>query len=492
VKFPSDFFELRNRRFSHFSCELVENRMSEDTSYSTFPNYLSSLQPNTSLSPENVPNADDISGTSKGPFPPHQSLQSSEEGMEEAVLNWLSRISNMTDSNSNSSYPENANLNHSNEKDAEMKRNRKKRSFNEQVQPELEEIITIVSQGGDDRNNSICSVCSQPGLLVCCDGCVQAFHEMCLTPKERVMSKASGEWYCKTCLKPSKKKERESLESRFRPTEVNETRNRSYCAVCNDHGFLVCCDGCENSFHQECISSNPLKYSRSMQWLCQTCCASDPTTRFFKYMTSNKFYIYAPFTFSCSVCQHHLAVQVTKERSKVKKSEKFTQLNDAYYCANSTSIRCKGCPRLFHRKCLPPIKTGPNEAWFCDECSRIRRRLSHLVTPNNSSLLDVQRRADNGSAKLEVTSTENAFSNDFLTPNTTPDRTTLEEKNEVDCKENLDANAVENDSNASKMVEIRGSEFISWLKDQGKELSGVPSVDYELVVAYKQVLMNSN
>ena len=48
-------------------------------------------------------------------------------------------------------------------------------------------------------NSDICSACGASGRLLCCDGCIRAFHFMCLDPPMLENAPPEGLWFCFNC-----------------------------------------------------------------------------------------------------------------------------------------------------------------------------------------------------------------------------------------------------------------------------------------------------
>lgn len=64
---------------------------------------------------------------------------------------------------------------------------------------DADEVDVVV---GADGNLEVCSICSEGGELVCCDGCPQAFHAECLGPAAPDLDDDDGDgknWFCPTC-----------------------------------------------------------------------------------------------------------------------------------------------------------------------------------------------------------------------------------------------------------------------------------------------------
>ena len=56
------------------------------------------------------------------------------------------------------------------------------------------------------------------------------------------------------------------------------SENRDYCSACQGSGYLLCCDGCDRSFHFTCLDP-PLNENASEldePWYCYICVAKRP------------------------------------------------------------------------------------------------------------------------------------------------------------------------------------------------------------------------
>lgn len=49
-------------------------------------------------------------------------------------------------------------------------------------------------------NNDFCTACGGNGEILCCDGCVRAFHFSCLDPPMKPENRPRGEWFCHVCV----------------------------------------------------------------------------------------------------------------------------------------------------------------------------------------------------------------------------------------------------------------------------------------------------
>jgi hypothetical protein len=60
---------------------------------------------------------------------------------------------------------------------------------------------------------------------------------------------------------------------------VQLSENNDFCSSCAGGGYLLCCDGCEQSFHFTCLDP-PVKDEGELTepWFCFICVAKRPTT----------------------------------------------------------------------------------------------------------------------------------------------------------------------------------------------------------------------
>ncbi|KAI9894769.1 MAG: Curved DNA-binding protein (42 kDa protein) [Vezdaea aestivalis] len=55
------------------------------------------------------------------------------------------------------------------------------------------------------------------------------------------------------------------------PTEAEEDENNDYCSACSGTGQLLCCDGCDRSFHMTCIEPPLEAETLPDEWFCYAC-----------------------------------------------------------------------------------------------------------------------------------------------------------------------------------------------------------------------------
>ena len=56
------------------------------------------------------------------------------------------------------------------------------------------------------------------------------------------------------------------------------SENQDYCSACGGSGYLLCCDGCDRSFHFACVDPplNPDAEELDEPWYCNICVAKRP------------------------------------------------------------------------------------------------------------------------------------------------------------------------------------------------------------------------
>jgi PHD-finger len=107
-----------------------------------------------------------------------------------------------------------------------------------------------------EDDNDICMICGEGGDLVICDGCEKSCHLHCLKPP--MIKVPEGDFYCPEC---SKKTTKDDI-----PVNVDNDE----CMLCGDGGDLIICDGCEKSFHCQCLDP-PLQEIPEGEFFCPTC-----------------------------------------------------------------------------------------------------------------------------------------------------------------------------------------------------------------------------
>ena len=70
-----------------------------------------------------------------------------------------------------------------------------------------------------------------------------------------------------------------SLRTKYDLTDIDQlSENNDFCSACGGSGFLLCCDGCDRSFHFSCLDP-PLNEDASElnePWFCYICVAKRP------------------------------------------------------------------------------------------------------------------------------------------------------------------------------------------------------------------------
>lgn len=58
-------------------------------------------------------------------------------------------------------------------------------------------------------------------------------------------------------------------------TPSSQSDNNDFCSSCHGTGFLLCCDGCDRSFHFACVDPPLTQNAKELQepWFCYKCVA---------------------------------------------------------------------------------------------------------------------------------------------------------------------------------------------------------------------------
>lgn len=54
---------------------------------------------------------------------------------------------------------------------------------------------------------------------------------------------------------------------------VLQDGNQDFCAACSGNGELLCCDGCDRSFHMSCLDPPVELGTLDEEWFCYICAA---------------------------------------------------------------------------------------------------------------------------------------------------------------------------------------------------------------------------
>lgn len=63
-------------------------------------------------------------------------------------------------------------------------------------------VVEVFQEDSPEENDDYCAACGDPGELLCCDGCPNAFHGTCLEPPidtENLPDLPDDQWYCPQC-----------------------------------------------------------------------------------------------------------------------------------------------------------------------------------------------------------------------------------------------------------------------------------------------------
>nr|OQO11965.1 hypothetical protein B0A51_17942 [Rachicladosporium sp. CCFEE 5018] len=174
-----------------------------------------------------------------------------------------------------------------------------------------------------------------------------------------------------------------------------QSENNDFCSSCGGSGFLLCCDGCDRSFHFTCLDP-PLNEDASElnePWFCFDCVAKRPTTIEQPERAANglfgpllnSLYKRNPVTFtlpaelkvefvSVSEGKRGEFVEVRpKARNRAGYDDRPDDLKQkdskgnpvlCYYCGKSSAgkrpiIQCDHCTQSWHLDCLDPPLANP-------------------------------------------------------------------------------------------------------------------------------------
>lgn len=72
--------------------------------------------------------------------------------------------------------------------------------------------------------------------------------------------------------------------------------NQDFCAACGGSGLLVCCDGCDRSFHLACLDPPLVKGAHELDepWFCYVCVNRRPATEDSEPKKKKKTGLFAP------------------------------------------------------------------------------------------------------------------------------------------------------------------------------------------------------
>ena len=60
--------------------------------------------------------------------------------------------------------------------------------------------------------------------------------------------------------------------------DLQRSENNDFCSACRGAGYLLCCDGCDRSFHFECLDPPISDEAKELNepWYCYICVAKKP------------------------------------------------------------------------------------------------------------------------------------------------------------------------------------------------------------------------
>jgi len=103
-----------------------------------------------------------------------------------------------------------------------------------------------------------------------------------------------------------------------------------FCTICQDGGTLMVCDGCEKSYHRNCLDP-PLEKVPEGDWFCPECGEHE-----------NQAHVQIDDNDTCVICD-----------------------------GVGNLLICDGCEQSYHIHCLdPPLVKIPEGDWFCTHCNK--------------------------------------------------------------------------------------------------------------------------
>ncbi|KAK9153847.1 hypothetical protein Sjap_001327 [Stephania japonica] len=166
----------------------------------------------------------------------------------------------------------------------------------------LHELSISLSKGRKfsvNDNDDLCSICSEFGDLLLCDGCPRAFHKECVG-ESRI---PRGDWYCSYCQLIFEREKynmnNENAKAAGRVAGVDSIEQISKrcirivqtletevggCSLCRCPGFsksgfgprtIIICDQCEREFHVGCLKDQKMASLRELpagKWFCCASC----------------------------------------------------------------------------------------------------------------------------------------------------------------------------------------------------------------------------
>lgn len=184
--------------------------------------------------------------------------------------------------------------------------------------------------------------------------------------------------------------------------EQEEIDNSDICGECGTPGDLLCCDGCDRSYHLTCLDP-PLNEVPSGSWYCSKCSVRRPVGTLLSNLDNLK---QKDFALPQGIRDHYTGVR-TGERGRYEETLPLPRLQPrtvrgsrtgayddpvllrerdtkgnlifCHGCGRTTGgtkpiIQCDYCPLAFHLDCLdpplsnPPVQIRserPHQAWMC-------------------------------------------------------------------------------------------------------------------------------
>mmetsp|Transcript_20082 Transcript_20082/g.41622 ORF Transcript_20082/g.41622 Transcript_20082/m.41622 type:complete len:218 (-) Transcript_20082:2184-2837(-) len=145
---------------------------------------------------------------------------------------------------------------------------------------------------------------------------------------------------------------------------ANNSDDDDKCAICNDGGDLILCDGCDKSYHLQCVN---LREVPEGDWFCPQCTDEDSDND--KCVICND----GGDLMVCDRCDatYHAGCVNLDEIPDGdwfcpvctrKDEDKCVICNDG-----GNLLVCDGCEKAYHVECVG-LRRIPEGDWFCREC----------------------------------------------------------------------------------------------------------------------------
>ena len=151
-------------------------------------------------------------------------------------------------------------------------------------------------------------------------------------------------------------------KKRIVDTKVNDEDDR--CFICEDGGDLLICDGCEKSYHLQCVGLSEVPQG---DWFCPECSLKDDD-RCVVCKDGGELIV-------CDGCEsaYHTSCAGLRDvpegdwfcpKCNEKDDDRCVICNDG-----GVLILCDGCEKSYHLQCVG-LSEVPEDDWFCAKCTK--------------------------------------------------------------------------------------------------------------------------